>query len=406
MAIAIRSLQAGKKFSKTLKQMMLYGARDMAAAVIDGGRVPSTNLRLGEFWAVKDVSFELKQGGSLGIIGANGSGKTTLLRMLNGIFMPDDGQIETRGRVGGLIHVGAGFHPMLSGRENIYINGAILGMSMKMIRQKFDAIAAFADLGDFLDAPVKQYSSGMYVRLGFAIAVHSEADILLLDEVLAVGDRDFQLKCYQKLNELRRNGATIVFVSHNEYSIREMTEHCLYLCKGSPAFFGPSEEAISCYLKDVYTQRAAIMSAERPSVGASKAFIRGLCFRDAAGAVVESVDSGSPLTIDVEMEFKGPLDHAIVGVNFYNEEGLVYGANSSYEKVILPSFAPGRATVRISLPRFDLPSRNYRVSVSLAQGMDTDFLDVHHMAYSFVVARAKDARGVVKFPTQWSVIRT
>lgn len=404
MAIAIRCDGTGKKFAKTLKQMMLYGARDMVSAVVDGGRTPSRDLRAGEFWALRDVSFELERGSSLGVIGPNGSGKTTLLRMLNGIFMPDAGRIEVSGRVGGLIHVGAGFHPMLTGRENIYVNGAILGMSTRMIREKFDAIAAFADLGDFLDAPVKQYSSGMYVRLGFAIAVHSQADILLLDEVLAVGDRDFQLKCYQKLNELRRHGATVVLVSHSEYSIREMTEHCLYLAKGRPALFGPSEEVISSYLKDVYAERAALMSSRKNTVVSSKALVTGLHFKNATGEIAGSVDSGSPLAIEIEIDFMEEVQHAILGVNFYNEEGLVYGANSAYEQVCFPSFKPGHSIVKIEWPRFDLPSRNYRISVSLAEHTDMNFLDMHHMVCSLVVGRAKNARGSVKLPTRWSVV--
>jgi len=215
----IRADNVGKKFAKSLRQMMLYGARDIVFGSLGFGE-PSEYLRAGEFWAVDRVSFEVRRGEALGIIGPNGSGKTTLLRMLNGIFMPDRGTIDIDGRVGGLIHVGAGFHPMLTGRENIYVNGAILGMTKKEIDRKFDAIVDFADIGDFLDAPVKQYSSGMYVRLGFAIAVHADPDILLVDEVLAVGDRDFSLKCYQKMKEIRERGTTIILVSHNEYVIR------------------------------------------------------------------------------------------------------------------------------------------------------------------------------------------
>ncbi len=205
---------AGKKFSRSLNRSMLYGAVDILQSI--GGFLPdSSRLRQDEFWAVEDVSFELKKGETLGIIGPNGSGKTTFLRMLNGIFMPDKGSIEVIGRVGGLIQVGAGFHPMLSGRENIYINGSILGMTKKEIDANLQSIIDFADIGDFLEAPVKHYSSGMFVRLGFAVAIHCRPDILLIDEILAVGDKNFQLKCYQKMNDIRKQGVTIILVSHN-----------------------------------------------------------------------------------------------------------------------------------------------------------------------------------------------
>jgi len=186
--IAITVDHVSKKYCKSLKRSMLYGVTDIGRNTL-GLSSHSGNLRKSEFWAVDDVSFEVKKGETLGIIGPNGSGKTTLLKMLNGIFWPDKGKITVKGRVGALIEVGAGFHPLLTGRENIYINAAILGMTKEEVDEKFDDIVEFADIGDFLDTPVKFYSRGMYVRLGFAVAVHCEPDILLVDEVLAVGDK-------------------------------------------------------------------------------------------------------------------------------------------------------------------------------------------------------------------------
>ncbi|MBU1997155.1 MAG: ABC transporter ATP-binding protein, partial [Candidatus Omnitrophica bacterium] len=246
---ALKVENAGKKFTKSLKRSMLYGAVDIMQSAL--GLTPNTsNLRDDEFWAVNDVSFEIKKGDCFGIIGPNGSGKTTLLKLLNGIFMPDKGKIEINGKIGALIQVGAGFHPLLSGRENIYINGAILGMTKKEIDKKFDEIVEFSEIEEFLDAPVKHYSSGMFVRLGFAIAVHCEPDILLIDEILAVGDRDFSLKCYQKINEIRKSGVSIILVSHNEYIIREQTSKCLYINKGYKRFEGPSDEGITLYIKE------------------------------------------------------------------------------------------------------------------------------------------------------------
>jgi len=212
--IVIKAENIGKKFSKSLGKSMLYGMIDVmkSASRID----PKTEqLRDAEFWAVDDVSFELKKGETLGIMGPNGSGKTTILKMLNGIFLPDRGRIDIEGKTGALIQVGAGFHPMLSGRENIYINGAILGMSKREIDRKFDAIVDFADIGDFLETPVKNYSSGMYVRLGFAIAVYGDPDILLIDEILAVGDMAFRGRAATRMMEIKKKGTAIVFVTHD-----------------------------------------------------------------------------------------------------------------------------------------------------------------------------------------------
>lgn len=244
--IVIRAEGISKKFCRSLKHVMFYGVQDIARNTF-GMSSNSEMLRNGEFWAVNDISFEVKKGEALGIIGANGSGKSTLLKLLNGIFMPDKGRIEIKGRVGALIEVGAGFHPMLTGRENIYVNGSILGMSKKEIDRKFDEIVDFAGIGDFLDAPVKHYSSGMYVRLGFAVAVHCEPDILLIDEVLAVGDEGFQNKCFNKIGELRKNGTTTFLVSHNMHTISTFAEKVIFLHNGKAKYFNNVAEGIKEY---------------------------------------------------------------------------------------------------------------------------------------------------------------
>ncbi|MFX1255621.1 MAG: ABC transporter ATP-binding protein [Promethearchaeota archaeon] len=245
--VAIKVENASKKYCKSLRKSMIYGLIDIARNSV-GMSSHSHRLRKGEFWAVNDVSFEIKKGETLGLIGPNGSGKTTLLKMLNGIFWPDKGKISIRGRVGALIEVGAGFHPMLSGSENVYINGAILGMKKKEIDEKFDDIIEFADIGDFIDTPVKYYSSGMYVRLGFAVAAHCDANILLVDEVLAVGDSVFRNKCYQKMNELKRkDDVTIVFVSHNLLAVERFCDKGIFLNKGSIQSYGGIDEVIRDY---------------------------------------------------------------------------------------------------------------------------------------------------------------
>ena len=200
------------------------------------------------FWALNDVSFEVKQGEIVGIIGQNGAGKSTLLKILSHITVPTSGRAEIFGRVGSLLEVGTGFHPELSGRENVYLNGAIIGMKKEEIRRRFDAIVEFAEIGDFLDVPVKRYSSGMYVRLGFAVAAHLEPEILLVDEVLAVGDATFQKKCLDKIAEVAKEGRTVLFISHNMVAVNTLCKRVIWVNGGKIVEDGPSAEIVTRYL--------------------------------------------------------------------------------------------------------------------------------------------------------------
>jgi len=220
-----------KKYCKSLRRSAFYTLADAARGAL-GVPARSYRLRKQEFWALRDINLELKRGECLGVIGPNGAGKTTLLKALSGLIEPDRGRVEVRGRVGELIQLGAGFHPQLTGRENIHVNASILGMSPREIRRKFDAIVEFADIGEFLDSPVKFYSSGMLVRLGFAIAVHMEPELLLVDEVLSVGDVAFRLKCLDRVKELARNGLSMVFVSHNMNPVRAYCDRVVLLDRG------------------------------------------------------------------------------------------------------------------------------------------------------------------------------
>jgi lipopolysaccharide transport system ATP-binding protein len=254
---AIRAEGVSKKFGLTLAQSMKYGLRDVARKLA-GRSSTSGVLRDGEFWAVNDVSFELYGGEALGIMGVNGCGKTTLLRILNGVYAPDAGKIQIRGRVGALIAAGAGFAPMLSGRENVYVNGALLGLTTQEIDGLMDEIVAFSELGQFIDLPVKNYSSGMYVRLGFAIAALSRPDVLLMDEVLAVGDLNFQKKCYDHILQLKRQGTAIILVSHSPGAIWAVCDRGLFMDRGVARLDGPVEDVIRMY--DDQNSRNAMQS--------------------------------------------------------------------------------------------------------------------------------------------------
>ena len=219
------------------------------AADVARGRQVVQGDQIEEFWALKDVSFEVQEGEVLGIIGRNGAGKSTLLKILSRITEPTSGRVTLRGRVASLLEVGTGFHPELTGRENIFLNGAVLGMSRAEIRKKFDEIVAFAEIDKFIDTPVKRYSSGMYVRLAFAVAAHLEPEILIVDEVLAVGDAEFQKKCLGKMNEVsRRDGRTVLFVSHNMEPLLKLCDRGILLNSGQLTEIGPVSEVISAYL--------------------------------------------------------------------------------------------------------------------------------------------------------------
>ena len=245
--------QEGQGKYKTLQDTIVDGAKSLVSTIqnpLASRRKALSKIQNSsreEFWAVKDVSFEIKQGDRVGIIGRNGAGKSTLLKLLSRIVEPTHGQIEITGRVASLLEVGTGFHPELTGRENIYLNGAILGMGREEIKRKFDEIVAFAEVEKFLDTPVKRYSSGMYVRLAFAVAAHLEPEILIVDEVLAVGDAQFQKKCLGKMEDVGKEGRTVIFVSHNVAAIRQLCSTCILLDQGRIQAIGATEQLVSNY---------------------------------------------------------------------------------------------------------------------------------------------------------------
>jgi lipopolysaccharide transport system ATP-binding protein len=241
----VRVDAVSKKFTSSLRRSLAYGLVDLGRNLV-GVRSPTDRLRRGEFWAVDTVSFALRRGESVGIVGSNGAGKTTLLRLLAGIYPPDRGTVRVRGRVSALIAIGTGFHPHLSGRENIYLNGALLGLTQGEIDERLDDITAFAELGDFLDSPVSLYSSGMTARLGFAVSTALDPDILLLDEVLATGDIAFRQRCFRRLDEIR-NRSTLILVTHMPAHIQRVCDRVIWLEHGSVQADGPTDAVLDGY---------------------------------------------------------------------------------------------------------------------------------------------------------------
>jgi len=250
-----------KKFCRSLKRSLWYGVRDLGAE-LTGRSNGHSDLRKQEFWALKDVSFELRRGESLGLIGRNGAGKSTLLRLLNGLIKPDEGWITMRGRIGALIALGAGFNPILTGRENIYNNAAVLGLSKKQVDHVIGDIIDFAGIHEFIDSPVQSYSSGMRVRLGFAVAAHLEPDVLLVDEVLAVGDMAFRRKCLRHMLRYIKNGGALVFVSHNMHFVQSLCNRSVFLDRGQLEFEGNTTEAVNLYFETQQTPDGGKLEGE------------------------------------------------------------------------------------------------------------------------------------------------
>jgi len=290
-----------KKFCRNLKRSLFYAVRDIATELC-GMRRAGGALRPEEFWALKDVSFQLRRGESLGLIGENGAGKSTLLRVISGLVKPDAGRVRVGGRVAPLISLGAGFNPVLSGRENVFVNMSILGLTNEQIKAKYDSVLDFAGIADAIDAPLKTYSSGMAARLGFACAIHTDPDLLLVDEVLAVGDIRFRAKCYRQLAKLRKAGTSLVLVSHSSTAILSICDSSIYLAKGGLVAAGATEEVMKQYEEDLTiadheTPPGELTLPERPP--ASGLQIKRLRFTDAAGQPLRTLVSGAPAQLHV-----------------------------------------------------------------------------------------------------------
>jgi ABC-type polysaccharide/polyol phosphate transport system ATPase subunit len=378
---------------------MWYGFRDILRDSVGVGP-NSDGLRRKEFWAVDDVSFELKKGETLGLIGPNGAGKSTILKMLNGIILPDRGSIRMKGRVGALIEIGAGFHPMLTGRENIYINGAILGMGKREIDKKFDAIVEFADIGDFLDTPVKHYSSGMFVRLGFAIAVHCEPDILLVDEVLAVGDLAFAYKCHTKMSEFRLNGGTVIMVTHNMQAIRNMCERVLWLNGGGIKEIGEVHDV--CDLYETYTithgrrnqADVGIRLHYDETVNISK--VEFVCENGE-----RSIKLGAPLKIRIHYKTSRIVKKPIFIVSIYSVTQVLISSHYSHFDGYGIERLSGEGYVEYIVESPILGTGRYICSITISEGEVSNSLDRHEKMHGFAVVGERRSYGLVNQKVEW-----
>jgi lipopolysaccharide transport system ATP-binding protein len=316
-------------------------------------------------WALRDINFEVKQGEVLGIIGRNGAGKSTLLKILSRVTAPTTGECRVKGRIASLLEVGTGFHPELTGRENIYLNGAILGMTKGEIGRKFDEIVNFSEVEKYIDTPVKRYSSGMYVRLAFAVAAHLDPEILIVDEVLAVGDAAFQKKCLGKMQDVSKGGRTVLFVSHNMGAVSSLCEQAFLLKDGELIYKGPTEQTISLYLSNMVEQSAIAVKNRTDRRGDGKGRYIGIRFVNSNGRQVTQISSGDDLAIRLDIEAAEPISSANFAIGFYNQMGFPL-AHCNWRVSGQPlARLPSCASVVCHIPKVPLPPGTYRLNLLL-----------------------------------------
>jgi len=399
--VAIKVDHVSKKYCKSLKRSMLYGVKDIGRNTL-GMSSHSEKLRKDEFWALNDVSFEIKKGETLGIIGPNGSGKTTLLKLLNGIFWPDKGKITVKGKVGALIEIGAGFHPLLTGRENVYINAAILGMTKKEVDEKFDSIVEFADIGDFIEAPVKYYSSGMFVRLGFSVAVHCEPDILLVDEVLAVGDLAFALKCHRKMSEFRLNGGTVVIVSHNMQAIRNMCKWALWLNNGRIKEINEVHHVCDVYETYSITNKRSnwhnIGNRFHYDSAVEILKVEFLYEKD-----LNSFEVDGPLKIRIHYKTSRIVRRPIFVVSIFNIAQVLISSHYSHFNEHEIKSISGEGYIDYIMKNLILTKGHYLCSISISEGEVSNTLDWHEKMYAFSIVGSSRSYGLIDQKVKWKL---
>lgn len=374
--------------------------------------LPGSGPRHSDFWALRDIGFSLEKGETLGLVGPNGCGKSTLLQIVSGILQPTTGRVVTRGRIAALLELGAGFNPEFSGRENVYLNGEIMGLSRTAIDKAMPSIEAFAEIGEFIERPVKEYSSGMYVRLAFSTAIHVDPEILIVDEALAVGDAVFANRCVRKFHELRERKITVLFVSHDLGLVKQLSDRAILLLNGRIAAEGAPKDVINRYIGLVLERQESkkekedrVRSSFRHGDGTSE--ILAVEIRNARGDPAASVASGEPVTVRVRSRFHGAISDPMVGILIRTRIGMdVYGTNTRLEHVELGDFRAGdQLEVDFRLECWLTPQQyTLTVATQNADGTSHDWLDD---AVAFEVVDTRMSAGVANLRAQveWRVSR-
>ena len=397
-----------------LRDVIARGAREFVrkAADMAHGRQIIQGDEVEEFWALKDISFEVEQGEVLGIIGRNGAGKSTLLKILSRITEPTEGRAVLRGRVASVLEVGTGFHPELTGRENIYLNGAVLGMSQREIKRKFDEIVAFAEVEQFLDTPVKRYSSGMYVRLAFAVAAHLEPEIMVVDEVLAVGDYNFQRKCLGKMQDVsQKDGRTVLFVSHNMNAVSSLCTRCILLIDGKIKTTGQADETVEAYLATGVVDEEIRLQWTRTLSSGKRAFIEHIEL-NTNGDKLGYFDFKERLSLTIQYRLLTDLYGARCAIEVCNSDAVIFRSfDTDKNSSLLGQRKSGLYAATVNLPKELLKPGRYFINVDLAipQGTRIDRVDhairfeiVLKDVYAATVSFASHRRGIVAFNADWT----
>jgi len=376
------------------KQFRLYNEKhtSLKERVIHGGKMPFT-----PFWALRDVNVEINQGETFGILGRNGCGKSTLLKCVAGILKPTTGEIKVRGTLAAMLELGAGFQPDLSGRDNIYLNGSLLGLSRADITKRFDDIVAFAELEDFIDNQVKFYSSGMYVRLGFAVAVNVEPDVLLVDEVLAVGDAAFQRKCLDHVKKFQREGRTIVVVSHGADTIRQNCARAMVMNHGQVITVDEPGEAIRVYLADLLGV-GTLEGSESGGIAGNVLHIGAVMVDHSGSGIRGHMNSGEALTITAEVDSLAPVPNGMATIAIHDDENELVFASDPDDPACAIEVPEGGGIVKFFFPDVPLLDGTYSVSVGVRSDTETAIYDWKDQVTKFEVANPGRATGRVRLP--------
>ncbi len=395
------------RFENVSKKFSLHHERARSFQELVVGLFRRGDERHEEFWALRDVSFAVEQGETVGLIGPNGAGKSTALKLISRIIEPTSGRIEVEGRVGALLELGAGFHPDLTGRENIYLNGSILGLSRAQIRHEMDAIVAFAELERFIDVPVKHYSSGMYVRLGFSVAVHTEPEVLLVDEVLAVGDASFQRKCLERIDHMRSAGVTVLLVSHSPENVRATCSRAIWLDDGRLIDDGSTESVVARYLTHSWDAEEGKLKPRTESNrrwGSGEVQITHVRLLDGAGRERQHFETGEPLTVEMSYHAAKRVERPVFGLAIHRNDGThITGPNTRFAGYEIP-WIEGEGSVKYAVRSLPLLEGHYSVSVAVHNWQDTKTFDYHDRLYPFrVLSPEGEQYGVVTLNGEWQL---
>ena len=382
------------------------------------------NAGTDEFWALRDVSLEIEQGSMFALVGHNGCGKSTLLRCIAGIYRPTEGHVEVAGRISTLLELGAGFHPDLTGRENVYMNATILGMTKKQIDASFDEIVAFAGIEEFIDSPVKIYSTGMFVRLGFSVAVHVKPEILIVDEVIAVGDEEFQRKCFDHLYSLRKQGVTIVVVTHGMNTVETMCDKAAWLDHGVLQMVGESGEVARAYMEQVNVREREARVAAADIVGSGELLeslsvpmprepglgeemeILEAYFTDKSGERITAIETDAEVSINVHYRAHREIDNPVIGFRLHSEGDVqLMGVNTKLGNLITGTLL-GDGLLRFTFPELQLLPGNYEFSIDFHDRYIQHLFDRRTGQYHLTVRRGQRPLGVgfIEMPGRWSFL--